>query len=197
MINEAAKGFGDASAAGMRALVVGAVFLHLKDANKVNMLALQSAIAEKLAMGDIVSDKHLATARNYASKCKAAAMPEHFFWTVNVNNTLEDTVDAILPEFRAYWGAVNNIRRAGPEMRRTLRKTDMALQQAQRRRATPQTTSVQTLATELVQRLSERLPDNSGFALSAATLAEIRDAVTAELAARRQELQTEPAAQAA
>lgn len=176
MIGEAAEGFSNASTAGMRALLVGAVFLHLKGANKVNILALQSAIAERLAAGGAVSDKHLATAQNYASKCKAAAMPEHFAWAVDVNATLADTVEAILPRFCAFWSAVNNVKKGGPEAKPAPRKKETAQQLARD----------PDYAVALVERLSHRLLDNS-FLLSADTLIRLRDAINVELANRVQQ----------
>jgi hypothetical protein len=102
----AAKNLKSAEGAGLKAVLIGAVFLKLRQDTKSNQNVLFNALAAETSEG---------SAANYVSRSRAAAMQEHFPWPVDPNVSLDVAVDNVMPEFRSYWrGSVNNIRRSGP-----------------------------------------------------------------------------------
>lgn len=122
-----AKAIKATEGAGFRAILLGSIFLRVRGDGKANTAILQTAIANAVAPnGAKVEDRHVATAANYVSKCRAAAKTDHFPWAVEVNDTLDAAAEKIMPEFRAYWGAINRIKAAGPEPKAKVEKGENA-----------------------------------------------------------------------
>ena len=160
IVTTAAKHLKAAEGCGLKAILVGAVFLRLRQDNQTNRNTLFNALAAETSE---------ASAGNYVSRCRAAAMNEHFSWPVDVNLALDAAVDNILPEFRTYWrGSVNNIRRGGP--------------QAQSRTRNAPGPKPDTTANDAARLCLQHLAS-----IDSATLLELRDAISAELSTRAEQ----------
>jgi hypothetical protein len=117
----AAKHLKAAEGCGLKAILIGAVFLRLRQDNQTNRNTLFNALAAETSE---------ASATNYLSRCRAAAMLTHFPWALDANATLDAAVDSILPQFRGYWrGGVNSIRRSGPNAPQRTRTAAAAKQE--------------------------------------------------------------------
>jgi hypothetical protein len=111
-------------AAGRRAIMVGAVFFSVRGVSKTTSATLLTSLAAApaggaqpfIALPDTRKRAVEASAGNYVSRCRAAAMLEHFPWKIDPNTTLSEIVDSIFPEFCAKWPTVNSIKRSGPDM---------------------------------------------------------------------------------
>jgi hypothetical protein len=173
-----ARGLKGAEAAGLKAILTAAVFLKVRGDNKATQGVLFAAFKDVTTEG---------SANNYLSKSRAAAIGDHFKWAVDVNGTLEDVVEAILPEFRTYWGAVNSIKRSGPgKAEGKARASKAAEEPAEGKGPTLVEATPLMLAAAVKSRLGEMLADGSR-AIDTATLVALRDAIDTEIAARAAE----------
>jgi len=197
MISVAAKGFRSTEAAGLRAILAGAMYFRVRGDGKANANALTTAIATALApSGAKVGDNHLSSAQNYTSKCRAAALAEHWQAIGNpalpADGVFDDLLDAILPPFKGYWQAVNRVKKSGPAAKAATAANAPAAKAtaatAEPEAAEPAVTLENVPLTMLFNmvkaRLSECKPDSTQHVLSGIELHDLRDAIDAELRAR-------------
>lgn len=200
MVETSAIALASAEGSGLRALCAAALFLKVRGDSKLNHNLLANAFMA------VTTEK---TAANYVSKAKAAAMSEWFKFTYDVNDGYAETLDAILPEFRAFWGSVNNVSRKGPPVAKTPEQIEAAKVEADAAKAEAKAAKDAAIAADGVP-LSRATPEDiaqafcnlivaagspeSGkrYALDSALLAEIAAGITAELETRRDEMATAP-----
>ena len=178
---------GDVSA--LRGMLVAALFLRQHDGDKKAANTLHNAFLSQFTES---------TAANYLSKARACAMPEHFGWSVNVNQPVAEIVDGILPEFSAYWHDVRSITRKGPPA--VLTAEQKAAQAAERKADKDAKAKAAAEATDklgpplsaakpeqIVAAFLSLLSRKDGVAnvIDTETLATVRRAIDAEIVARQ------------
>jgi hypothetical protein len=112
--DQAAKAAKGAESSGMKAILLAAILFRVRGASKATEGTLYTAM-------DVAGIKE-SSATNYVSKARAAAQDKFFPWTIDVNKPLDDVRQAIQPEFTAFWGGINAIKKNGPDAKGEGRK---------------------------------------------------------------------------
>jgi hypothetical protein len=204
MVSHAAMLAASGNTSSMRGVLIGSVLVRIKpDESKAVRGLLETGFAQALAgQGNKVLDRHFATAKNYASRCFAAAKEDNWkaagLGAIDTNAELDTVIDAMFPLFQTYWGTIAAIKAAGRDSKPKERakggegdkgdKGDKGGEGGEGGEAQASATLLE-IVEHLVGRLSERLPDEgANYALDAATLAYMRDALNTELAKRQAEV---------
>lgn len=126
----AAKSIAASNSSGMRAMATGAVYLNVRGVSKATKAMLFTAFTTAMLAGSsdpVLKTRIEGTVSNYVSRCVSASHQDHFKWAVDVTAPLDAAVNHIMPEFSAYWGTVNNIRKSGPDKLAKAKVADTAI----------------------------------------------------------------------
>jgi hypothetical protein len=118
MVSHAAMAVASGNTSSLRGILAGAVLIQIKpDESKAVRGLLETGFGQALAgAGNKVLDRHVATAKNYASRCFAAANELNWKWgAIDQAQELDAWLDANMVAFVAYFGTVSNIKAKGPD----------------------------------------------------------------------------------